>query len=283
MMHPLRTTCLAAAIGLAAAAAPAQDQPGPPADATSPQAKPDGSGRSVVKAATLSPETNRFMVYYYINPQPDRFEAVFLEVAAATGPDAGGNGPVFSAFYAQILKDNPARIEGWIKSLSGPEIAPVHKRALWRAAVLTRIPEGKAALTALLQTLPEDTRAEDRQLVQDFLRMEAADLLGEIPRTTRALDMMWSAFNGSGDERYVDQVIDAMKHETSQDGSDVMFAAAAGYSLLSNAWQHSKVLEVCRQRVKTAQEPIKKRLEEIVQMTEERLKSAPCPEPEKGA
>ncbi|MFM9956635.1 MAG: hypothetical protein ACKVZJ_01050 [Phycisphaerales bacterium] len=283
MKHAIRTIGFAVAALVWGASALGQGDVGPPAEAAPPGgagsgAKVDQPGRATVRASTLDPETNRFIVYYYLNPQPERFEEVFRKIASATGEDAGGNGPVFSAFYAPIMKANPQRIEGWVRALSTPDILPIHRRALWRAAVLSKVPEGKAALAKLLPAAPDD----DRRIIQEFIDMPPADLLGELPRSTRALDMMWSSFNASGDERYVHQVINAMAHEKSEVGSDVMFAMAAGWSLQSNAWQHSKVLEICREKVKTAEGIVLQRLKDAIQGAEERLKSEPCPEPAKG-
>lgn len=248
-----------------------QQSPGPGAvsvpQESTPAATPDKSGDDNPS------EEESLLTYYYINPQPEKLPEVARWLVKTTGENSGGNGPVFSAFFARIMAANPDRIDGWLKELGS--LPKTHRRSLWRAAVMSGVPAGKDALRARLDGLDET----DRTFVERTLALDPPDLLNLNARSARELDVLWASFFASGDVAYIRPIIRALELEDDESIENNLVGSAASWSLRSNAWQHSRVLTLCREESKTAAQPLAKKLGEIIKDVEKQLQTEPCPEP----
>jgi hypothetical protein len=102
----------------------------------------------------------------------------------------------------------------------------------------------------------------------------------EEPLSVAALDDYWAAFVATGDKVHVEKVISALPLvEVRGDVDRLMIGGAAKWSLSSNAYQHSRVLEICKAAAMVAEEPGKKLLNEIIAEAEKERAKNPPPEP----
>ena len=96
--------------------------------------------------------------------------------------------------------------------------------------------------------------------------------------TPRTLDQHWGGFSASGDEKHIYQIIDTLSFsgikEEEKNTKYKILERAAEWSLLANAYQHKKVLEICYAFInnpKSTTPKVHMILKEIVEKVEKKM------------
>jgi hypothetical protein len=205
---------------------------------------------------------NDLLLYFYKNPQPERLVG-FLERYQKKANSWNAFPPVVG-FFAVVFREHPDWIERLIPSHLDARSAEVIDAALQLSA--------KSAVRHALQ---ERFAASGSDAV---LKTELTNLPSQITdiRVARPthLDILWGAFFASGDERYVQMIINFLAQTANRSeliamdvarttvamsggpkevygqlkekydqtlGMEIIFAATAGWALGANAQRHERV------------------------------------------
>jgi hypothetical protein len=177
--------------------------------------------------------------FYYANPQPAR-TVPGIRFFSQKGALRKAQQPL-AVFFGRVFAQNRNSLGKWVDELRrGPEDQQFFAGlALWFSDVTDR--------DRWLDTLGENGSSQLRSYINDLRGDKPPDLTSIEVRQPLELDMLWASFFATGDTRYVVRVIQVLAPSSGQ-RSDATVAAAARWSLTSNARAHSLVLEVCRKR-----------------------------------
>ncbi len=220
-------------------------------------------------------DTDQYLTYFYLNPKPDEFVDQFRAIARTLEFEADANSAALSTFFGYIMRQYPDRIGGWAESLS--DMPPSYKPVLYYSLGHADCDQARDAL----RKLADAASGADQRAAYGVLAAKSPNLLTREIRTGAHLDALWGAFLATGDEQFVKRIIGVLpwlEDKTATIHQRVV-AEAAKWSLTSNAWQHSRVLRICRDAIPDSPELTAGVLREIVSETEKNLATKPCPEP----
>lgn len=252
--------------GAASRRAPGQDPAG---------VDPDYLKQTDVTDEAPLDETDQFLTYFYLRPRPDQFVQVYRAIAEGLEFQVDANFPSLSAFFGHVMRQYPERIGKWSEDLSSLPVS--YLPILYYSLGMADTDESREAL----KRLADKTTGTDQRIIYRVLGQGLPSSLTMEVRTGKDLDMLWGAFLATGDSRYVRRVIETLGKNipVTAKGEGIVLGGAAEWSLRSNAWSHSRVLETCRAEIKSASPALAGELGKIVKETEELLKTKPCPEP----
>lgn len=206
-----------------------------------------------------TPEMQQWMTYYYLNPRPERAVAYLKPLNEALLASKG-----------RSLADEATR--GGLRSFYG------HVFARSDAAV--------RELEGALPTQPEEIRTFSLEALRRCGTPECvrvAGSSGSVPLPAadeQHLDDAWASFMATGEEKYVEAVASALPLlQVRGDASRLVVGGAAKWSLSSNAYQHARVLEICKRLSESAEPESATVLREIIATAEAERLSNPPPEP----
>lgn len=148
-------------------------------------------------------EGGEWMMTYYQHPNPFRL----LQVLRQVKEDKGATQPNVIVFYVQVLKSSPLAAQDLMKRLNGEDRAT-------RIYALLLLSEAGYDLSACLPALPEEDRTTFQQV-----RGQAAALpdpydfsvnLNDPYQITTHMDMLWSIFLATGDQKPVRAIADTL-------------------------------------------------------------------------
>ena len=202
-------------------------------------------------------ELNTWITYYYLNPKPELAVASlpflndamvkFKNRSLAEYAQRGG----IRSFYAKIFEANKSAVLELEKSMKG---------------------------------FPQDVQVFALEALRRCASAECIRVLGSaLPVSSQAtlapttFDDSWAAFMATGDGSYVQEVVVALPLvEVRGETERLVAGGAARWSLQSNAYQHTKVLETLEQSALTAEPTTKRLLLEIINEAKaERAKNPP--------
>ncbi|MDR2016358.1 MAG: hypothetical protein LBP90_01945 [Burkholderiales bacterium] len=208
-------------------------------------------------------EISDWMIFYYKNPRP---ESVIPMVKKMNDVKACRDGAIFpmAAFFSVLFEESKGLAEEVVREVKNyPE---KEKRCYGFALALSQLPNKKMLFNEL---------SVNEEWIKKAIERDRKPLLNILPITAAALDTYWGAFFASGDIRYVEKVISALPYlETKGDTDKLLVGAAAKWSLTSNAYQHEKVLNVCKEASKTAEPAVKKVLDDVIKEAQEARKKS---------
>jgi hypothetical protein len=190
--------------------------------------------------------------FYYANPTPDRFAAEIRAAVAQGIAENPGAQLAFAMFLGRVMAANPQRIAAWIEELSDLAAA---RQLLQLAAWMSGTGEGQVWLRA--------AGADSRML------NPPPDIL-TVPLDGVVLDMLWSTYFATGDERAVRRVVSALgllddrgaaqrfatSAKTEDDRrramNDSVFQAAE-WSLRALMAEHAPLVAVCERIFETSE------------------------------
>jgi hypothetical protein len=223
---------------------------------------------AVSAAGQHDDEPERWLTYYYRDPQPDRLTPMIAQLSARgafTNPTAV---PPLVGFMMELFRSHPERLAAWSSELGA---LPAEDRLyVWWALWNTQMPEALAALEA--------RRAADPEGIAQVVAMRPLEPMSDPVMHPAHLDMLWGMFMATGDVAPVERVIDVLRDPLPKEGSPERFQAqmlqgAAQGSLASNAALHEPVERACRARLATATGPLRDRLLQVLQSAEERKRA----------
>ena len=187
-----------------------------------------------------SAEVQSWVTYYYQNPNP-----ALIPQAISTLREAGiltkeTAIPPLVSFFSFVFRDNSEQIKNWFSqfsTLSDSEQKPLIL-ALWYA----NTPQSREQLVLLQKQVSN----EIAQRISSLLQEQPTPIESLAINSPSILDMLWGAFMATGEAKYVIRIMSALplvKFEN--DPEKFLIGEAARWSLISNAVQHQKVMEIC--------------------------------------
>lgn len=204
-------------------------------------------------------EIGSFLTYYYLDPKP-----------------------VQSLDYLEPL--NTAYQEA--KGLTLADVAERGGIRSFYAAIFASSPEAVREIERRLPDLPVDIRVFVNEAISRCDSAKCERLRGtpfhapDEPLSPSTLDDHWAAFGATGDRLYVEKIIAALPLlEVRGDVERLLVGGAAKWSLSSNAYQHARVLAICEDAERSAEEPTRSVLKALIEEAKAERASNPPPEP----
>ena len=173
--------------------------------------------------ASVTPEEmeqlNEFIMHYAERPDPEKLSAYLARWDRYSPVVQRGMIPATVTFFGEVFKANPARVEGWMKTIS--------------------------TLSEDWQRVFELSLAFSRGEMEDFTKNEFA--------SPELLDACWGAFSASGDKKYAEFVLRTACADEAPNELNLTVRAAA-WSCSSFIKTHSSMREIARAWFATATE-----------------------------
>lgn len=204
---------------------------------------------------------DRFVSHYYENPEPDRVVPSLLYMAREMGVPAEDNDARkgLVAFYAGILRRDPSANLAGVRDMAAlQDEAPAFLwQVLWFA--------GTPAARALLETLAPPRTSPKWERWDRQRQSPPPDPLTLPPEDAGALEVFWGSFFATGDTRYVERVIGVLAlARVEHDARKIRIGASAEASLVANARQHPKVMEICKAELAKQPKRVRRVLQEVL-------------------
>jgi hypothetical protein len=222
-------------------------------------------------AAEDPADLGRWVTYYYLQPDPNNVPARIRQMSAFGILREERDIASVIAFLAEIFRQNPTKIGGWLADLG--DLPVQDRRHLLQAVWESNTVEGRAALAGL-------NAATDREFLAEIQKEEPLDLSTSEITSPGQLDMLWAAFLASGKSQPVERIIDVLGWAPPKTTVAMLIQGAARWSLASNAFQHERVYQICKERLPKLSPELQKSLSEILKEVDERRTH---PEKEKDA
>ena len=223
---------------------------------------------AVVTTKPLMPEKelNDWLTYYYLHPTPETTSLAIQSMQQLGYLKKESVGAPLASFFSLIFRSSPMAIESSLKTFANfsSEEQQVLLRSLWLANTKqAKIQLGKLIAIQVNNGIHdnEDLLESDPQEI-DKLPVNSPDIL----------DMLWGAFMATGEEKYVVQVISVLPFSTIKgDVARLLVGGSARWSLISNAIQHKRVLDICISQLDKQPKEVKAVLSEVItEATKER-------------
>lgn len=204
-------------------------------------------------------DLGEWMTFYYQHPEPDAVPAWAARAIELRVFDAY-HSPSFMGFMAGYLRSNPDQLKA---TLAAVEKLPESDRQYTLAAAWLAAAPGSLEATSRRARLDE----RGQQL------LDSAHIAGIRPGnqvaalSPYALDYMWGLFFATGDAESVLPMLPLLGAAPAPDGDSsalMMIAAAAEWSLGSNAKQHKAIRDFCAAQVLRQPPAIAAKLKAIV-------------------
>jgi len=210
-------------------------------------------------------DLSRWFTYYYVHPDPSGVPDALAAMARSGWLEKKNSVPPVFGFLAGLFRENPEKVREWVRELEGigERRLTVVILGLWYAD----LPDSKKRVYDLLERHPVLKQEWDLLTHGDPVTLET------IPPEQGAwvLDALWGAFMATGKEVYVARIISTLPWSKEKKNlSRLVLGSAARWSLLSNAIQHPRVLEICEKEAASRPPDISSILLEIVREAEER-------------
>lgn len=206
-----------------------------------------------------SEELAAWMAYYYKSPEPNKIPEVYEKLCELGLPaKISDKAPLFG-FLAGVLKNNPDRAASWIERLSDLPIR--QKEILILGIWYSELPNCRKIVYSLLE--------KDNAIKKLFKSLPNGSTIPitEIPleQGTWVLDALWGNYMATGSSQPVVRIITALAlYDKKYDKDRFMVGAAAKWSLISNAKQHKRVFDVCKEEIENQPHKIANELKNII-------------------
>lgn len=215
---------------------------------------------SAAPAFSSQDDFNRWSAYYYVHPNPKRVVPAIRFMAESGVLDQETQRAPTMAFLAEIFRQNEGSLTTWLRELEDLEEA--QQKVLWHALWFSNC----AAASALLLEFRYRISPEGKELIDRLLKEEPPEMLSLPVSSPAVLDMLWSTFFVSGDERCVQRVISVLPlSKPKGDLEKFLIGEAARWSLVSNALQHERVLKICRKEAASQPKEVRAVLVKVIQ------------------
>ncbi|MFA5143948.1 MAG: hypothetical protein WC522_07295 [Candidatus Omnitrophota bacterium] len=202
---------------------------------------------------------SNWFTYYYLSPQPQRLGAAIKYFCSSASYKDKTVLAMMSFFVAGLKNDDEMIEETYEKLNRGSTIREktFFLDILWLINTndSRKIIE-KAKSEWNVMEIQEKINQQRQSIPYDTLTMPII--------SPQALDMLWATFFSTGDEKVVQRIISVIHLSKDGKGQEILIGGAALWSLKSNAKQHKKVMDICKQEVGKETGLTKNLLQEIV-------------------
>jgi|CXWL01.1.fsa_nt_gi hypothetical protein len=197
------------------------------------------------------------MKYYYLEKDTSSVPVILSWVQSSRLLENNvGALDLLTAFFSIIFSDHPESVVSWLKEI---DFSGQAQKCMRKALALSRLSELDGEIFS------------DNHIAYPPMEKHLLDKQIESPGD---IDMMWGAFQASGDTRYVNRIIDVLDDTVALSGADKLDAELRGVaakSLESNLFQHELVHRCIRMEIDKRGKAIRKSL---VQIERENMKYA---------
>ena len=210
-----------------------------------------------------------WVTYYYRSPEPSKVADALLFASTSGFFKDGKASPPFFGFLAGWFAQNWPLAESVVERLTAlpPDDQPVLVLGLWYSAT----PDSKALLAKYVSRMP----AQEKLVAQ--LSRTTQPQITDIPleQGPWVLDALWGNFMATGSDAPIVRLLSALPWATVKgDIPRLLVGGSARWSLISNAVQHPRVLEICRAQLSRQPENVATPLAEVIREAESELRSA---------
>jgi hypothetical protein len=201
----------------------------------------------------------KWMTFYYQNPSPDRIPSALVYFCNSPIYKSNAVMPA-AAFFSALFKKDAALMQKIFDDvlLKGTDNTKI---MLINILSLVNNTESKA----LLGKAQNSWQSEQLQgIIARRIAHPHDDLYSISVKSPQVLDMLWASFFATGDPIPVQKIISVLHLQKDGHGEEIMVGGAANWSLKSNAEQHPKVLEICKNEFASAQGITKQMLAEVI-------------------
>ncbi len=212
-------------------------------------------------------QLDEWLTYYYLHPRRDLAASALRQMSREGYLAKPSVSFPMAAFFGRLLAADPTLagelVEVARQGSEGQQFAVAN--ALWQAGT----EPAQAALASMSEVGSERFSRYVAELLAD---PQHPDYLHDAVTSPGILDACWASFFATGEPAYVHRIIEVLPWaETRGDVGKLAIGGAARWSLLSNAVQHPRVLEICEARLAAAPSAS---LEEIVRSAKETARGA---------
>lgn len=182
-----------------------------------------------------------WFAFYYKSPRPEMLTASLRFMKQHKYLDDYPD--IASVFLSKVMKDNPKEVNRWVETewqeLGGSEWSVILV-SLW----MVETDESKELMKRYLDKASADHKERIKGLLDRDPKM--IDPLKADIVDPRQVNLVWAAFSATGDERYVQKIIDQVhNYGNPLDETSAAIGEAAIMTLANNALQHDMVAKLC--------------------------------------
>jgi len=205
--------------------------------------------------------SSNWFMEYYLNPQPDKIPAALNFYCNSPWYDKSSSRLPMAHFFSILFKKDNKLMEKVFHhvSTSGSENEKIFTiYTLWATNS-----------THSHKLVTEAKKQWKTQAIQEIIgKMEGKlppDILNNPIKETVSLDILWSMFFATGNRDYIKKIISTLHLLKARQGvKETLLGSAAAWSLQSNALQHQRVYDICKEELKLSNENTKKAVEEVL-------------------
>ena len=223
------------------------------------RAAEDGKPEKMPEAIKTADDFERWATYYYLDPKPEMtVEAIaFIAKEGAIGEHSAA----MMGFLAEVFRQNKGKLQEWTQKLDALEGKA--SILVWTTLWLSDTAEAKEILKKALAGAGGE---EEKMLLGALMGQappEAATMeIGE----PAVIDMLWGTFFATGDKKYVLRIAGVLPWGgQKEDLEKAAIAAAAKWSLVSNAVRHDLVMKICKEEIQRQPGELSAALKAIVE------------------
>jgi len=205
-------------------------------------------------AFTDDKDFRNWFAYYYRHHRSDRLAPAIQYMDAkgmlSSDPD------VASVFVSRIFAGTPTATAAFLESLSAakPELSSEAWSIVVIALWMSKAPDSRDLAVAHLSRIATDRR--DRVTAMIAKKPDGYDPLSAEVTDSRQVNLLWAAFNATGDTQYVNSVINQIHLYGVEDESmRGVIGEAAIMSLAHNALYHPAVAMLCERQISEHHNP----------------------------
>lgn len=197
-------------------------------------------------------ELTQWFTFFYLNPKPELITQAIIVSSKCGDFDRPEILHVHQSFYGTILQLYPAQLPNVLSTISS--LPEKHKQLMLKVLWMCNSIESQEALKSL------------GEKEQKLIGQTPPDLLAMRIMSPANIDMLWSAFHVTGKKEYVARIIQSLD-------LGGMTGYSARWSLGSMGYQHTRVIEICREEFSAVSATLKPLLEEVIRVAEKKLRT----------
>jgi hypothetical protein len=200
----------------------------------------------------------KWTTYYYQHPEPEKIPSAIIYFSDSPMYKSNATLPMV-AFFAALLKNDKALMQKTYEQASAD--SENSKIMLINILGFVNNAESKPFLE---KAKTEWQNPKLQGIITRQLNNPPKDVLEATVDSPLILDMLWATFFAIGNDLPVKKIISAVRLQEEGHGEEIMAGDAANWSLRSNAEQHPKVYEICKQELEKSQGATKQFLTQLI-------------------
>jgi len=221
-----------------------------------------GLGRTA--AFTSDQEFGSWLAGYYRHPDAGKIPAALRYYCDTPLFDNVNNRMPIASFFAALFRTDAVLTE---KVYRGIDAGGSDNEKVFMSHILWLADTAKSR--QLLGQIDGAWKSEAVQQIRERMRGKAPrDVMTASVEDPSHVDKLWLTFFATGDGSLVRKVISLLHLQQEGQGLQVMLGGAARSSLTSNAYQHEKVFQICREELKRSKGATRESLEQVIQDVE---------------